>query len=458
MKLNIIYRIGLLTLFFGIISCTNPNDIDPPPPDVGFIPVDNVDLIPFEDLLTLTQQQTFKYFWDFAEPVSGLAREDSERPNIITTGGSGFGIASFIVGIERGWVSREDVINRMETVLTFLEGAEKYHGAFSHWYDNSGNTIEFGNMDDGGDIVETALLIQGLLIVRQYFSNDNEQETELRNRITNIWEDVEWTWYTQGQNKITWHWSPNHDFAINLDVRGWNEALIVYVLASSSPTYPINIDVYNNGWTRNGAFVNSGTFYDIFLPLGENFGGPLFYSHYSFIGLDPRNLEDQYTNYFDQNRAHSLINYDHCVTNPNNFDGYSDVSWGITASTNYNGYSAHSPNNDLGVISPTAALSSFPYTPLESKKALENFYYNLNNELWGDYGFFDAFSIHYNWYSDRYLAIDQGPIILMIENYRTQLLWNLFMQDQEIIEGLNNLGFIFYCSDMKNCIIELYYI
>ena len=423
MKLNIIYRIGLLTLFFGIISCTNPNDIDPPPPDVGFIPVDNVDLIPFEDLLTLTQHQTFKYFWDFAEPVSGLAREDSERPNIITTGGSGFGIASFIVGIERGWVSRENVINRMETVLTFLEGAEKYHGAFSHWYDNSGNTIEFGDMDDGGDIVETALLIQGLLIVRQYFSNDNEQETELRNRITNIWEDVEWTWYTQGQNKITWHWSPNHDFAINLDVRGWNEALIVYVLASSSPTYPINIDVYNNGWTRNGAFVNSGTFYDIFLPLGENFGGPLFYSHYSFIGIDPRNLEDQYTNYFDQNRAHSLINYDHCVTNPNNFDGYSDMSWGITASTNYNGYSAHSPNNDLGVISPTAALSSFPYTPLESKKALENFYYNLNNELWGDYGFFDAFSIHYNWYSDRYLAIDQGPIILMIENYRTQLLW-----------------------------------
>ena len=355
MKLNIIYKIGLLTLFFGIISCTNPNDIDPPPPDVGFIPVDNVDLIPFEDLLTLTQQQTFKYFWDFAEPVSGLAREDSERPNIITTGGSGFGIASFIVGIERGWVSREDVINRMETVLTFLEGAEKYHGAFSHWYDNSGNTIEFGDMDDGGDIVETALLTQGLLIVRQYFSNDNEQETELRNRITNIWEDVEWTWYTQGQNKITWHWSPNHDFAINLDVRGWNEALIVYVLASSSPTYPINIDVYNNGWTRNGAFVNSGTFYDIFLPLGENFGGPLFYSHYSFIGIDPRNLEDQYTNYFDQNRAHSLINYDHCVTNPNNFDGYSDDSWGITASTNYNGYSAHSPNNDLGVISPTAA-------------------------------------------------------------------------------------------------------
>ena len=195
MKLNIIYKIGLFTLFFGIMSCTNPNDIDPPPPDVGFIATENVDLIPFEDLLTLTQQQTFKYFWDFAEPVSGLAREDSERPNIITTGGSGFGIASFIVAVERGWVSREDVINRMETVLTFLEGAEKYHGAFSHWYDSSGNTIEFGNMDDGGDIVETALLVQGLLIVRQYFSNDNDEEIDLRNRITNIWENVEWTWY-----------------------------------------------------------------------------------------------------------------------------------------------------------------------------------------------------------------------------------------------------------------------
>ena len=445
MNLNsLIFRVYFsIFMIVGFISCDNPNNIDPPPADIGFVPDEIIEAIPFEDLLELTQQKTFKYFWDFAEPISGLAREDSSRPNIITTGGSGFGIAALPIAVERGWITRDDAVSRMQTVLSFLEGAQKYHGAFSHWYDNSGNTIPFSTLDDGGDIVETALLIQGLLIARQYFSENNSEETEIRNRITALWEGVEWTWYTQGQNKMTWHWSPVNNFDINLDVKGWNESLIVYVLAASSPTFPINIDVYKDGWTSNGNIINTGTFYDIYLPLGENFGGPLFFSHYSFIGLNPTNLSDQYTNYFDQNRAHSLINYQHCVENPLDYDGYNDVSWGITASTNYNGYSAHSPTNDLGVIAPTAALSSFPYTPLESKKALENFYYNLNNNLWGEYGFYDAFSVHYNWYSDKYIAIDQGPILLMIENYRTQLLWNLFMQDQDIISGLTNLGFNF---------------
>ena len=437
------YKVVTIFMIVVVISCDNPNNIDPPPADVGFVPNEIIETIPFEDLLELTQEKTFKYFWDFADPISGLAREDSSRPNIITMGGSGFGIAAFPVGVERGWITRDDAVNRMETILSFLEGAQKYHGAFSHWYDNSGNTIPFSTLDDGGDIVETALLIQGLLIARQYFSENNTKETEIRNRITTLWEGVEWTWYTQGQNKITWHWSPVNNFDINLNVRGWNESLIVYVLAASSPTFPINIDVYEDGWTSNGNIINTGTFYDIYLPIGENFGGPLFFSHYSFIGINPTNLSDQYTNYFDQNRAHTLINYKHCVENPFGYDGYNGVSWGITASTNYNGYSAHSPTNDLGVIAPTAALSSFPYTPLESKKALEHFYYNLNDNLWGEYGFYDAFSVHYNWYSDKYIAIDQGPILLMIENYRTQLLWNLFMQDQDVINGLTDLGFNF---------------
>ena len=449
MNFNIINNKAYFTLAILLVttifnySCENPNNITPPPADVGFISSEIIDEITFEELLELTQEKTFKYFWDFAEPISGLAREDSGRPNIITMGGSGFAIASFTVAVERGWISRDEGIERMEKVISFLEGAQKYHGAFSHWYDSSGNTIQFSQLDDGGDIVETALLMQGLLIARQYFSENSTEETIIRNKITTLWEAVEWTWYTQGQNKITWHWSPTNNFDINLDVSGWNESLIVYVLAASSPTYPINIDVYNQGWTGNGAMVNTGTFYDLFLPLGENFGGPLFFSHYSFIGLNPTNLSDQYTNYFDQNRSHSLINYMHCVINPYEYDGYSENSWGITASTNYDGYSAHSPTNDFGVIAPTAALSSFPYTPLESKRALEHFYYDLNGDLWGEYGFYDAFSVHYNWFSELYLAIDQGPIILMIENYRTQLLWNLFMQDQDIINGLNNLGFTF---------------
>jgi hypothetical protein len=223
----------------------------------------------------LVQQQTFKYFWDFAEPNSGLARERSIDLETVTMGGSGFGIAAFPVAVERGWISREDSINRMNTILTFLENAETYHGAFSHWYNSSGTTIPFSDLDDGGDIVETALLFQGLLIARQYFSEDTPEEISIRDRITDLWHDVEWDWYTQGENVMTWHWSPNHGFDINLKVSGWNESLIVYVLAASSPTHPIDKQVYDEGWARNGNMRNTGTFYDILLPLGENFGGPL---------------------------------------------------------------------------------------------------------------------------------------------------------------------------------------
>lgn len=429
------------TVFLTIKSCDNPSEIDPPPADVDPVNGISVEEIPFEDLLDLVQEKTFGYFWDFADPTTGLAKERSSDDETLTIGGSGFGISCFPIAVERGWITRSEAVQRLGLILTFLEGADSYHGAFSHWYASSGSTKPFSSKDNGGDIVETAFLIQGLLIARQYFSESNTEESEIRDRITALWERVEWDWYTQNQNAITWHWSPNYNFDINLKVSGWNESLIVYVLAAASPTHSISKTVYDVGWTRNGDMINTGTFYDIRLPLGENYGGPLFFSHYSFIGLDPRNLEDEYTNYFQQNRAHSLINHAYCVANPKGYMGYDSNSWGLTASTNNNGYAAHSPSNDLGIISPTAALSSFPYTPTQSREALEHFYYNLNDKLWGEYGFYDAFSEHYNWYAEGYLAIDQGPIIAMIENYRTQLLWNLFMQDPDVINGLNALGF-----------------
>ncbi|WP_142785516.1 glucoamylase family protein [Changchengzhania lutea] len=434
-----IYGLTIFTVLFG---CNNPNGIAPPPPDVGFIG-EPVPVIPFEELLDLVQERTFKYFWDFADPTSGLARERSQSLETLTTGGSGFGISSFPAAINRGWISKDEAIQQLKKILTFLENADTYHGVFSHWYLNTGTTQPFGNKDDGGDIVETAFLIQGLLINRQYFSGNSADEIDIRDRITAIWEDVEWDWYTQGNKSITWHWSTNYEFELNHIISGWNEALIVYVLAASSPTHPIDKETYDNGWARNGDIKNEGTFYGHFLPLGENLGGPLFFAHYSFIGLDPRGLEDQYANYFEQNQAHSLINYEYCIANPKGYAGYSGHSWGLTASDNNTGYAAHSPTNDLGIITPTAALSSFPYTPNESKKALEYFYYNLNQNLWGDYGFYDAFSEHFNWYADGYLAIDQGPIVAMIENYRSQLLWTLFMQDQEIKDGLTKLGFTY---------------
>lgn len=447
--INIKLLVASFTLLF-ISNCTN-EDISPPPPDVGNIDAPSVERIPFEELLDLVQQRTFNYFWDFAEPVSGLARETSKNDalggqgdRVVTTGGSGFGIACFPAAVERGWITRSEAIERLDKILTFLESCETYHGAFSHWYlGDSGLTRDFSALDNGADIVETAFLLEGLLINRQYLSTDVAEENDLIERISTIYENVEWSWFERGQNTLTWHWSPDNQFAIDLKIQGWNEALLVYVLAAGSPTFPITKQTYENGWARNGEMVNNSTYVGTQLPLGVDFGGPLFYAHYSFIGLDPRGLSDQYANYLEQNTAHSMINYQYCRNNPNDFLGYGGDSWGLTASNDYNGYAVHDPLNDIGVITPTAALSSFPYTPTESQAALEYFYYNLNDELWGQYGFYDAFSEEFNWYDDSYLAIDQGPIVAMIENYRTQMLWNLFMQDEDVQRGLDVLEFTY---------------
>ncbi|HYF66776.1 MAG TPA: glucoamylase family protein [Ohtaekwangia sp.] len=400
-------------------------------------------LITDEALLTLVQQQTFKYFWDFAQPNSGMARERNTSGDLVTSGGSGFGLMAMVVGIERGFISRDEGLQRLDEILTFLEGADRFHGAWSHWINgNTGKVIPFSANDNGGDLVETALLVQGLLTFRQYLNPAEPDEAALINRINVLWQGVEWDWYTKdGEDVLYWHWSPDKEWVMNHQIRGHNETLITYVLAAASPTHTIDADVYQKGYARNGAIQNGKTFYDITLPLGEDYGGPLFFSHYSFLGLDPRSLEDNYANYWTQNVNHTLINQAYAIDNPKNYVGYGDENWGLTASDNHKGYSAHSPLNDLGVITPTAALSSFPYTPEESMKALKFFYYIMGDKLWGDYGFYDAFNLTEGWVADSYLAIDQGPIIIMIENYRTGLLWNLFMSAPEVQSGLDKLDF-----------------
>ncbi|EMR03016.1 glucoamylase family protein [Cesiribacter andamanensis] len=402
-------------------------------------------LISDEALLTLVQQQTFKYFWDFAHPSSGLARERNSSGNLVTIGGSGFGVMTIPVGIERGFITRQQGVDRLEKIVNFLATADRFHGVWPHWMDGTtGRVIAFSQYDNGGDLIETAFMIQGLLTVRQYLNRANAQEAAIIATITRLWEEVEWDWYTRGENVLYWHWSPQYEWQMNMQIRGYNEGLIAYVLAASSPTHPISPEVYHQGWARGGAQQNGNTFYDITLPLGENLGGPLFFAHYSYLGLDPRRLEDRYANYWEQNVAHTRINQAYVADNPRNWVGYSAESWGLTASDNQSGYSAHSPTNDLGVITPTAALSSFPYTPEASMAALRYFYYTLGDRLWGPYGFYDAYNLTVPWFASSYLAIDQGPIIIMIENYRTQLLWNLFMSNPEIAAGLDRLDFSAY--------------
>ena len=404
--------------------------------------------LPDEQLIDAVQRQTFRFFWEGAHPVSGLAPDrrttrDEPVDDLVAIGGSGFGVMAIIVAVERGWVTRDEAVTRINNSLDVLCKASCYHGTFPHFMNGlSGATIPFGRKDDAGDLVETALLMQGLLCARQYFQQDTPGEASIRNRITQLWEEVEWDWYTQGGRKLLyWHWSPFNGWAMDHEIHGWNECLTTYLLAASSPRYPVSAEVYHRGYAAGRDFINGKSYYGIELPLGQPYGGPLFFAHYSFCSLDPHGLEDRYAKYWDLNVAHVKINHAHCVANPKKFKGYSAECWGLTASDDFYGYGAHAPDNDNGTISPTAALSSLPYAPKEVMATLRHFLTEHGDKVWKRYGFVDAFSVQHNWAADTFLAIDQGPIVVMMENYRTGLMWKLFMSIPEIQNGLRKLGF-----------------
>jgi hypothetical protein len=411
------------------------------------------------EFLDMTQRATFRYFWDYGDPNSGLARErwDGGKDLTNTIGGSGFGLMAILVGIERGFITRDQGILRFIKILNFLTNtAEKFHGVFPHWLNgNTGKVVKFG-IQDGGDLVETAFLIQGLLTARQYFDKQNGQEEFIRNSITQIWQNVDWDFYRNGSSGLYWNWSPTmgFNFSDTFIFHGWNETLIAYILAISSPTHSVFPSIYRSGWANNGNIKYTGQQrygYDLYLGKNNSMGGPLFFTHYSFLGFDPRGIRDLYANYFNHNKNQSLVNREYCIANPKNMNGYGQNCWGLTASYSIPGvgYTAHEPLlNDNGTITPTAALSSMPYTPQESLSALKHFYRNYGAKLWGDFGFKDAFNLTYSrsgvsgeWFSDGYLAIDQGPIICMIENYRSELLWKYFMKDPDVKSGLEKIPF-----------------
>lgn len=409
-----------------------------------------------EELLEMVQRYTFRYFWDFGDNNTGLSRErtKSKQGRIVTIGGSGFGIMAIIVATERGWITREQAIEKLLHATKFLESTDRFHGMWAHWYNAETGTVrQFGKKDNGGDIVESAFMIQGLLTAKQYFNGDNTDEKILRQRITKLWHEMEWDWYTNGGDGLIWHWSPDYGFEKNHHIRGYNECFITYILAASSPTHPISEEAYHKSWAGwdNDNFANYNEYYNIILPLGNKRwkGGPLFFAHYSYLGLDPRGLSDKYANYWEQNRRHTLVNRAYCIDNPYGWKGYGENFWGLTACDKVpEGYSAHAPGyqRDFGTVAPTAALSSIPYTPVESMKVLKNLYRNYGRELWGPYGFHDAINLSV---SDNpkeqvrktYIGIDQGPIIIMIENYRTGLLWDYFMKNEDVLKGLKRLGF-----------------
>jgi len=421
-------------------------------------------------LLDVIQRQTFRFFWHYAHPVSGLARERDntvraeyywdyineaeDQPNFsrhtfgeeaCAIGGTGFGILSTIVAVNRGWIGRDTALKRLVKIVDFLIKADCYHGIYPHFMNGAtGKTIPFGRLDDGADIVETSYLLMGLLCAREYFKGDSPLERYFRDRVTSMWNDADWNWHSRGGDKLLyWHWSPHNDFNMNFPVYGWDEALITYVMSASSPTHSISKELYENCWVKSQSWRNGKEYYGIRLPLGNfEWGGPLFFEQYTFMGIDPNGLkDDQGIDYAEQTKNHTLINRAYCIENPKKFKGYGPDCWGLTAGDSYKGYVAHCPQDDRGVIQPTAALSSFPYTPEYSMQALKHFYYDLGGRIWGPYGFADGFSESRSWYAKTHLAIDEGPIVVMIENYRSALIWRLFMNIPDVQNGLKKLGF-----------------
>ncbi len=407
-------------------------------------------------LLTAVEQAGFRYFWDWGHPASGLARERDSSGDICACGGTGFGLMVLMIGAERGFVPRRAAARRVVKILRFLETkARRYHGAWSHWiHGRTGATIPFAwkdgiHADDGADLVETAFLVQGLLAVRRYFNKDSPLECEIRRRATQMWAGVEWDWFLRnpGGHRLYWHWSPKYHWKMNLAIGGrFNECLIVYLLAMASPTHPIPASCYRKGWIGTAhSYLNGRSWYGVRQCAGPPMGGPLFFTQYSFIGFDPRGWQDGFCNYFENNRNICRIHALYCRANPGKHAGYGPGGvWGLTSSDDPDGYRVHAPGPlDNGTIAPTAALSAMPYTPAESLAALRLFYYKYGKRLWGPFGFYDAFNLDRGWTAHSVLAIDQGPIVCMIENFRTGLCWRMFMANPEIRPALRAAGWTY---------------
>ncbi|MBL3552962.1 glucoamylase family protein [Rhodovulum sulfidophilum] len=390
-------------------------------------------------------QATAGYFLDWSHPVSGMARERSagafgyDIEDTVCTGGTGFGLLAQIVAAERGWRPRREILDRVARLVGFLETADRFDGVFPHFlHGATGRVLPFMAGDDGGDLVETAFLMTGLLGAAAFFT----EAPEIGARIEALFGAVNWAAHLRADGAVMWHRHPERPWPGNaLPIRGWNEAMPVFVLGAGSETFPLPPASYHDSWAKTPSFLNGRSYGGTVLPLGPDWGGPLFLSQYPFLGIDPRGLRDAYADYGLQARAHALVNRAHCLANPKGHAGYGPDCWGLTASDDPKGYAAHSPTHDTGVITPTAALSSFPYAPAETMPVLRHLHDDLGDRIWGEAGFVDAFCPNGDWVAESRLAIDQGPIVVGLENHRSGLIWRLVSNRPEIRRGLLRLGF-----------------
>jgi hypothetical protein len=415
-----------------------------------------------DELLTMVQRACFRYYWDAAHPAAGMAIEILPGDeNLVALGASGFGVGALVVGAERGFAPREEVAARVLKIVRFLDKADRFHGVWPHFLDGNTGRVNpfFGKYDDGGDLVETAFMMQGLLIARQYFDGDTSDERAIRETVDRLWREVEWDWFRREPDGpvLYWHWSPNHAWHISHPLIGWNETMIIYLLAIASPTHGVPAELYHTGfagqsdmavdyrrgWSRTthgDHFTNGRSYYGIPVDVGCGNGAELFFNQFSFHGFDPRGKRDRYTNYFRNNRHIALVSREYAIDNPLGRVGYGADCWGRSAGVNSGG-GRSLPKDDNGTICCSASLGVFPFTPAESLSALKHFYRELGPKCWGVYGFHDGFNETQEWFEEVYMGLNQAQIVVMIENHRTGLPWKCFMANPEMQPMLDKLGF-----------------
>jgi hypothetical protein len=398
--------------------------------------------------LDYVQQANFDYFWYTANPANGLIPDRSATGSACSIAAVGFGLTAIGIGIDHGWISRTQGVARVLTTLnTFLQGPQGtntagiigYKGWFYHFLDM--NTALRAPSSELSSI-DTALLLSGILYSKQYFNDTNADETSIRTMADAIFNGVDWNWMARGTNAVAMGWQPTSGFTGYGNWVGYDEGMIIYLLGLGIATNPLPA----SSWTTWTSGYTWATFYgESFVPFP-----PLFGHEYSHCWIDFRHTADAYMNshsstYFENSRRAALAQVSYCIANPAQQLGYSSNVWGLTACDGPTGYMAHGAPpalNDNGTIAPTAPGGAIAFTPEYSLPTLEYFYSHFRTHIWTFNGFRDAFNLGAQWYDTDELGIDQGPIVIMIENYRTQRVWRLFMQNEEIQRGMQTAGFI----------------
>lgn len=400
-----------------------------------------------DDFLELVSRTAFDFLWNEANPANGMVRDRSRENSAASVASIGMALTGYGVAADRGWITRDQARERTRTTLNFLWNAPQSTAPDATGY--KGHFYHFLNMQTGRragtnelSTIDTALLMAGVLYAAAYFDQDHPDEAFIRDTGKALYDRVDWAWASPRAPRISHGWNPESGF-IPYDYGGYSEAMILYLLALGSTTYPVERQAWEywmSGYRWQSDFL-PGRPYVAFAPL---FGHQYSHIWVDFRGRRDAAMRDRGIDYFENSRRATLAQVNYAAANPNRFAGYSANEWGITASDTPTGYRARGAPpayNDDGTLNPTAPGGSYPFTPEESLRALRTMYTTYGRRLWGIYGFRDAYNPTQNWFATDYIGIDQGPILLMIENYRSGSIWQRFMTRPEIQQGLTRAGF-----------------